>query len=235
MKDNIETKVIGNRKIVLELRFDHKVMLSDKKGSIVEGIKQLGIFVPFYWEIGLANFSIFDNIKKNEARNFIIADLSKFSFISSKIDSVESFFNKFEKIRSVFVKELGELDVRRIGCRIQGSYYTKTNSFDKILENINKGFPSAFFLQNYPVTDMMFRLNYQNGMYNIGPVKEKNDAFLEQNFDESYRKKHVGVAIDTDNYLTSEKHPINDLQAIKDVFMLSLSIEKDLFSNMKDF
>ena len=65
MKDNIETKVIGNRKIVLELRFDHKVLLSDKKGAIVDGVKQLGILTPFYWEIGLANISIFDNIKKN--------------------------------------------------------------------------------------------------------------------------------------------------------------------------
>ena len=235
MKDNLESKNIGNRKIVIELRFDHKVLLSDKKGALIDGIQQLGIFNPFYWEIGMANFSIFDSNIKKEARNIVIAELSKVSFISSKIDSVESFFSRFEKIRTIFIKELGELNIRRIGCRVQGSYYTKSNSFEKILENINQGFPSSFYLKEYPATDMMFRLDYQNGMYNIGPVKENLDTFLEQNFDESYRKKHVGIAIDTDNYLTNEKSPINDLQAIKDVFMLSLSVEKELYMNMKDF
>ena len=30
MKDNIQFKCIGNRKFVIELRFDHKAILSDK-------------------------------------------------------------------------------------------------------------------------------------------------------------------------------------------------------------
>ena len=40
MKDNIDSKSIGNRKFVIELRFDHKVTLSDKKGAIIENIKE---------------------------------------------------------------------------------------------------------------------------------------------------------------------------------------------------
>ena len=235
MKDNIESKNIGNRKIIIELRFDHKVTLSDKKGTIIEKLKQLNLINPFYWEIGMANFTVYDNVKKNEARNFVIAELDKLSFISSKIDSIDNFYSKFEKIRGAFIAELGELNIRRIGCRIQGTYYTKSNSIDAIMDNIKKGFPSQFYLSNYPINDMMFRLTYKNGVYNIGPVNENNDAFLQQNFDGSYRKNHFGVAIDTDNYLTSENCPINELQTIKDVFVLSLSVERDLFSNMKDF
>ena len=37
-------------------------------------------------------------------------------------------------------------------------------------------------------------------MYSVGPVKYDKDAFTAQNFAEPYRIKHVGVAIDTDNY-----------------------------------
>ena len=98
MKDNIESKNIGNRKFIIELRFDHKVLLSDKKGTIIENIKALNIFNVFHWELGMANFSIFDCMKKNEARNTIIVELNRFSFISSKIDSIDSFYGKFEKI-----------------------------------------------------------------------------------------------------------------------------------------
>ena len=71
-------------------------------------------------------------------------------------------------------------------------------------------------------------------MYNVGPVKEDKDAFIEQNFAESYRIKHAGIAIDTDNYLTNEKEPINDKSLIKDTYILSLSVEKQLLENLKE-
>lgn len=235
MKDNIESKNIGNRKFIIELRFDHKVLLSDKKGAIIENIKALNIFNVFHWEIGMANFSIYDSMKKNEARNTIIVELNRFSFISSKIDSIDSFYGKFEKIYAEITKELGPLHIKRIGCRIQGTYRTKSNNFDDIMGKMKGLFPSTILLDNYPSTDMLFQLIYKNGMYNIGPAREKDDAFVKQNFDESYRINHNGIAIDTDNYLTYENGSILDKQAIKDVFVLSLSVEKDLFSNLKDF
>ena len=80
----------------------------------------------------------------------------------------------------------------------------------------------------------MFQLNYKNGMYNIGPVNDKKDPFVEQHFGDSYRVNHVGLAIDTDNYLTNANGPINDKQLIKNTYILSLSIEKNLFDNLKD-
>ena len=51
MKDNIQFKSIGNRKFVIELRFNHKATLSDKKGAIIENIKSLNMFSPLHWEI----------------------------------------------------------------------------------------------------------------------------------------------------------------------------------------
>lgn len=235
MKDNIESKNIGNRKFIIELRFDHKVLLSDKKGTIIENIKALNIFNVFHWELGMANFSIFDCMKKNEARNTIIVELNRFSFISSKIDSIDSFYGKFEKIYAEITKELGPLYIKRIGCRIQGTYRTKSDNYDDIMGKMKSSFPSTFLLDNYPSTDMLFQLIYKNGMYNIGPARDKDDAFVNQNFDESYRINHNGIAIDTDNYITYENGSILDKQAIKDVFVLSLSVEKELYSNLKDF
>lgn len=235
MKDNIESKNIGNRKFIIELRFDHKVLLSDKKGTIIENIKALNIFNVFHWELGMANFSIYDCMKKNEARNTIIVELNRFSFISSKIDSIDSFYGKFEKIYAEITKEIGPLYIKRIGCRIQGTYRTKSDNYDDIMGKMKSSFPSTFLLDNYPSTDMLFQLIYKNGMYNIGPARDKDDAFVNQNFDESYRINHNGIAIDTDNYITYENGSILDKQAIKDVFVLSLSVEKELYSNLKDF
>lgn len=54
MKENIDSKCIGNRKFIIELRFDHKVTLSDKKGAIIENIKSLNFYNPLHWEIGVA-------------------------------------------------------------------------------------------------------------------------------------------------------------------------------------
>lgn len=235
MKDNIESKNICNRKFIIELRFDHKVTLSDKKGAIIESIKALNLFSNLNWEISLANATIWDDNKKEDARNLIIIELNRLSFISSKIDSVDSFYNNFTKIHECVEKEIGVLNIRRIGCRIQGTYKTKSDDFATIFTKMKDGFPSQFYIQDFPGVDLLFQLNYKNGMYNVGPIKEEKDAFVEQNFPESYRIKHVGVGIDTDNYLTNDKESINDKKLIKDTFVLSLSVEKRLYDNLSDF
>ena len=232
MKENIDSKSIGNRKFIIELRFKHKVTLSDKKGAIIENIKSCNFFNPFHWEIGVANANIWDKDKKEDARNIIIIELNRLCFISSKIDTVDAYFNRFTKICECVEKELGTLDIVRIGCRIQGTYKIESTDFISFLEKMKNGFPSQFYLQDFPATDLMFQLNYKNGMYNIGPVKEEKDTFVENNFSESYRIKHIGFAIDTDNYLTNEKGLINDKKLIKDIYILSLSVEKKLFDNL---
>ena len=232
MKENIDSKCIGNRKFIIELRFDHKVTLSDKKGAIIENIKSLNFYNPLHWEIGVANATLWDGENKEDARNIINIELNRLCVISNKVDTIESFFNRFTKIYDCVEKELGNFNIRRIGCRILGTYKTDSQKFNSFFEKIQKGFPSQFYLQDFPATDLLFQLNYKNGMYNIGPVKEENDAFVESNFPELHRIKHVGLAIDTDNYLTNEKGAINDRKLIKDTYILSLSVEKKLFDNL---
>ena len=232
MKENIDSKSIGNRKFIIELRFKHKVTLSDKKGAIIENIKSCNFFNPMHWEIGVANATIWDANKKEDARNIIIIELNRLCWISTKIDTVSAFYNRFVKIHECVEKEIGGFDVQRIGCRIQGTYKTGEQDFTSYFDKIKKGFPMHFYLEDFPATDLMFQLNYKNGMYNIGPVKEDNDSFVENNFPESCRVKHVGFAIDTDNYLTNERGQINDKNLIKDIYTLSLSIEKKLYDNL---
>lgn len=234
MKDNIESKHIGNRKFIIELRFEHKVTISDKKGSIIENIRNLNIFNPLHWEIGVANATIWDDDSKKDARNTVFIELNRLSFISTKIDSVESYYNNFIKIYDCIVKEVGEFNIQRIGCRVQGTYKTKSSDFNSIFDKMKNGFPGQFYLQDFPSTDLSFQLNYKNGMYVIGPSKENKDAFIETNFPESYRICHNGIAIDTDNYLTNEKTSINEKKLIKDTYVLSLSVEKKLFDNLSD-
>ena len=173
------------------------------------------MFSPLHWEMGVANVNLWEGTKKEDTRNLIIIELNRLCFISSKIDSVDSYYNFFSKIYECVEKELGSLDIQRIGCRIQGTYKTKSTDFNSIFSEMQKGFPSQFYLQDFPATDLLFQLNYKKS-----------------NFPESYRIHHVGFAIDTDNYLTNETCPINDKKLIKDTYVLSLSVEKKLFDNL---
>lgn len=127
---------------------------------------------------------------------------------------------------------MGDLNIIRIGCRIIGTYKTEATDFEAVFNKMKAGFPSQFYLESYPATDLMFHLDYKNGRYEIGPVKETKDAFVGHHFAESYRVNHCGFAIDTDNYLTNVNGPINERQLMQDTYILSLSVEKNLFTNL---
>lgn len=228
MKDNIESKNIGNRKFVLELRFDPKVILLDKKGEIVEKIEKANVISDNQWEIGQSEIVIRDNRVKEEAQNIISISLQRLSYISYNIGTIASFYAGFEKIRDAVISVLGELKITRIGCRIIGTYYSQSKDFSSLLDKFKNCFPSQFLLENYPAKDFLFHLVYDSGMYQIGPVSN-DDGFYSREFPLASCKKHVGIAIDTDNYLTNDVKPINDKSLIKDVYTLSLSVEKDLF------
>lgn len=44
MKENIESKNIGNRKFIIELRYEPKVTMLDSKGALVEKYKKRKCF-----------------------------------------------------------------------------------------------------------------------------------------------------------------------------------------------
>lgn len=88
MKDNIDSKNIGNRKFIIELRFEPKVSMLDKKGAIVELIEKAKPFNIFHWEIGQGEVTIRDHENKEETSNTIIVTFNRFNFISNKINSI---------------------------------------------------------------------------------------------------------------------------------------------------
>ncbi len=92
MKENIESKNIGNRKFIIELRYEPKVTMLDSKGALVEKIQETKVFSYSHWEIGQSEVVIRDDKKKEDAHNVIAVTLNRISFISNKVDSVESFY-----------------------------------------------------------------------------------------------------------------------------------------------
>lgn len=234
MKDNIDSKKIGNRKFIIELRYNPVVAMLDKRGRIVEAIEKSKCFGKFHWEINTGEVTIRDHEDKDKSKNIVYVTFNRLSFISYKIDSIEGFYSGFKKAYDAIIEVLGELTIQRIGCRIIGTYKVSSDDFPSVLNHFKDAFPSKFFFEKYPAKDLSFTLTYQNGMYITGPVGD-DDAFYKKEFDLDGCIKHVGVAIDTDNYLTNEVKDINDKNLIKDVYNLSLAVEKDVYSNLENF
>ena len=88
MQENIETKNIGNRKFIIELRFDTKVSMLDKKGLLAEQIENCKAFNINHWEIGQSEVSIRDHEDKEKATNIVAVTFNRLSFISFKINCV---------------------------------------------------------------------------------------------------------------------------------------------------
>ena len=116
--------------------------------------------------------------------------------------------------------------------KVQGTYFSGDTSFQDLLKRMKSLMPQQFMLEDYSAMDFRFELRYRNGMYIIGPVNEKNEPFMMEAFPYVDSVKHIGFAIDTDNYITNEVQNIDDEKLIKSVFMASLSVEKQLFSNL---
>ena len=140
MKENIDSKNIGNRKFIIELRYDAKVTMLDAKGALVEKILETGVFPCSHWEIGQSNVAIRDTKQKEDALNVALVTLNRINFISHKIDSVESFYANFTKVYDAVTKVLGQLSITRIGCRIIGTYKSKSSDYKDVLKRIGLNF-----------------------------------------------------------------------------------------------
>lgn len=234
MKDNIEKNSIGNRKFIIELRYAPIVSMLDKRGQVAEALEKSRCFGTFHWEINTGEVTVRDHAEKEKSKNIVFVSFNRFSFISYKVDSIEGFYSNFKKAYEAVAALLGPMAIQRIGCRIIGTYKVQSKDFASILRHFKEAFPSKVFVEKYPAKDLSFTLTYENGMYRVGPVAE-NDSFYDKEFDLGCCEKHVGIAIDTDNYLTNEVKEINDKSIIKDVYTLSLAVEKELYSNLADF
>lgn len=235
MKNNIDTNLILNRKIVIEIRFKAQPKFLDLKGTLLDKIYKLNIIKNAEWSIGDSGFKIADNNQEILVRNLFTAELNRFSIVSYDVHSIEKFVGDFLKINDVVKEVLGDLDILRVGCRILGTYKTKSNKFDTILKKFKESFPNDIFLKDFPTTDLRLQIVYQNGTYHLGPI-QKDDGFLQREFRGPGRNNSVGIGLDTDNYLLkTEEIKINSASKIKDVITASLAVEKSLVEKLKDF
>ncbi len=235
MKNNIDSSLITNRKIIIEIRFQPAPKFLDLKGTILDRVNTLNIIKAADWSIGDSALKIADSNQDELIRNLIQIEINRLSIISTKVDSIEKFVDDFSKLYSAVKEILGELNIQRIGCRIQGTYKTKSTKFSDILKNFKESFPNQIFLKDYPTKDLRLQIVYQNGTYHIGPLAE-NDQFLLRTFKYPERKNSIGIAIDTDNYLLkTDNTNLNSFSKIKDVITASLAVEKSLVENLKDF
>lgn len=236
MKDNIDSGVVINRKIVIELRITPMATILDKIGSISDSIAKKNIFKPEnFWEIGGSErrVQLRDYSKQDDARYSAIVEYNRVSFFCSKIDSIDSFFNQYKKFYEAIKETIPEWEVIRIGCRIQGAYKTSYEDYATLIDHFKAIFPNQFYLQDFSANNFSFRVDYQSGMYQIAPLNS-DDAFYTREFPLKIRDPKVGVMMDTDNYLLNQPGDpkIDSIEKIKSVLVASLAVEKALYSNL---
>lgn len=232
MKDTIPSNSVNNRKLILEVRFDPNPKIVDLRGKILDELMKAKIIPNALWELGNGMLSIADSLDQNVYTKKCFVDTQRFSFISHYNHTNESFFNSFNSAFAIINKYL-EVDITRIGCRIQGTYGCKSNNYANILNGLLKMFPSQFLLEDFPGKDFNFQFVYQNGNYRIGPINEKDLWTKEQFPDDKTRNDKMGFAIDTDNFILKDKAlDIIKITAAKDVYLTSLSVEKLLFEKL---
>lgn len=233
MKENIDSKKIGNRKIIIELRFEALPSIIDRKGTLIEAIEKTNPNLFQYWEMNGDGIILRDKEKREEFTILVALSYHRLSFTSWKIDTIESFYANFKKVYEAIQRVLGNINLTRIGCRVISTYPVKAKDYSMLLTNFKEKFPQKFFFENYPCRNVNLKMTYDNGMYQIGLIQE-DDAFYEREFQNENTKKHFGFFLDTDNYVTNASKPLTDKELVKEIFTLSLAVEKDIYENLCD-
>lgn len=232
MENNVSSSAINNRKIILEIRFEANPIIIDSRGKLAKLLQKENLIANSKWELGNGDLRIVDDLNSENSRQVIYVDSQRFTVMCSNNQTTDSFLNIVHKAFKIFKEIVGEIVITRIGCRILGTYKTKSSEYPKVVSNFKELFPSQVLLEEFAVKDLRLQLIYQNGQYNIGPIS-KEDNFLNNEFRFDDVVKSVGFAIDTDNYiLKSQEKQIISESSIKDVYLTSLSVEKSLFDKL---
>jgi len=232
MKNLIPSESLLNRKLILEIRFNPNPQIVDNRGKMLAELLKSKIINNAHWQMGDGTISMTDAVDPNIFTKRCYIDTQIFSLISQINHTNESFYNDINTLYNI-VTQVTDIDIVRIGCRIQGTYSTVLKSYEKILDGFLNLFPSQFILEDFEKKDLNFLLVYRNGQYSIGPIAE-NDNWTKQQFpNEEIRNNKMGFAIDTDNYILKVKpNNLNKINFVKDVFLTSLSVEKSLFEKL---
>jgi len=234
MKDNIDTKNVITRKIIIELKYTPIAKILDCKGTIADGILKRKIFTSTHWEIN-NNLIVFrDNEQLKDSKYLASVEFNRIHFSCMKIDSIDSFFNTFTSFYETIMGIVGSADIVRIGCRVIGAYKPKSTQYESLLKNFVNLFPQTLYLKEYSPKSLNFRLDYQNGMYNIATLSNETDFYAKEFYDLD-KKNPIGIMLDIDSYLQKiDDVNINTLAHIKKVCIASLAVEKSLLDNLKD-
>lgn len=228
-QENIDKASVLNRKLIVELRFKPIPSFLDKKGEI---LSEMTKFIPNgFWSFGELAVKISDNNAENLVRTSLAVEINRFAYVSTKIDSIQKYVSDIDLMYKALEHIFPNIQIVRIGCRIQGSYKTVSRKFEDVVKKIKNHFPDNLFFDGYLLKDLRLEIRHAQGMYILGPVNA-NDPFLEQNFNYDGRNNDVGIGLDTDNFLveTSPKE-LNSLGKIHDVIRASLSVEKSIVEN----
>lgn len=230
MKNTIDSSSILNRKLILEVRFEPNPQIVDKRGKILDEIIKSNIIPNGQWELGDGMISFADSLEQNLVTKKCLIDTHRITLMSHCNDTNERFFNNFTTLFNI-AKDNLSIDIIRIGCRIQGTYSSKSMKYENILKGFLNLFPSQFILEEFPTKDLNFHLVYQNGKYEIGPINIDDFWTKKQFQNEKLRVNKPGFAIDTDNFILKTSETVK-ISSIKDVYMTSLSVEKSLFEKL---
>ena len=223
-KENISSSSILNRKLIVEFRFSPVASFLDKKGEILEAMTPL---IPnSFWSFGDVALRISDANTAEKARSSIAVEINRFAYVLSKIDTLQKFVDDVTQMYSILKKVFPTIRIQRIGCRIQGTYKTRSRNFNDVVQGFRKSFPSDTFFDGFELNDLRIEIKHNQGMYILGPVNE-NDSFLTQDFTYEGRNNSVGIGLDTDNFLIETINgELNDEEKVYDVIRASLSVEK---------
>lgn len=225
-QENISSSAILNRKLIVELRFAPVAEFFDKKGVILEEMAPL---IPnSFWSLGDMAIRLSDAQTEDKSRSSIVVEVNRFAFVSSKIDTLQRYVDDVTKMYSILTKTYSKIRIKRIGCRIQGSYKTRSKKFDDVLLGFKQSFPTSLFFDDFSLNGLRLEIRHSQGMYILGPVNV-NDSFVNRNFTYDDKKEGVGIGIDTDNFLIDANgEDLNDVERIYDVIRASLAVEKTL-------
>lgn len=228
-QENIDKSSVLNRKMIVELRFKPIPTFLDKKGKI---LSEMEGFIPNgFWSFGELAVKISDNNVENLVRTSLAVEINRFAYVSTKIDSIQKYVDDIDSMYKALVQVFPNIEIARIGCRIQGTYKTASRKFDDVVEKFKNHFPDKLFFDGYQLKDLRLEVRHGQGMYILGPVNA-NDSFLEQNFNYEGRNNGVGIGLDTDNFLVeTDPKELNSIEKIHDVIRASLSVEKSLVEN----
>jgi hypothetical protein len=176
MENNINSSSINNRKIILEIRFEANPLIIDSRGQLAKKLQEDNLISNSKWELGNGDLKIVDNLEQTETRQIIYIDSQKLTIICSNNQTTDSFLNIVIKAFKIFSDIIGNVTITRIGCRIIGTYKTKSTEFSNIVTNFKSMFPSQILLEDFAVKDLRLQIIYQNGQYHIGPIS-KDDNF----------------------------------------------------------